>query len=439
MARISTDHGRTADRVASLDPLEVHRAICEAAIDALREGAPLERLDGLEYFHLRHSGFGVKNTKVQKVELLKSQVARQQQIARQARANANATTSPELRSEFIEDAEAAHSELVSLQEQLELLESACPTDVLPTHFEAEVDFIAHALAQLAKITTTPNGEFGEAINQVVTDLRFTPVEDRRCEVEFYLLLPADGMVLRFGPIRTTVRNRAYPKTLSRDADGDAPRPAFVHLAAGHDERYAKAPSLNEALQLLKADLVSAGFTPLAAGTLARSDSAPLYSVCAHELWNEPLSDGLDPAYVAHVLDVYRAENFEWNPRHHSLDCEQRQALVDALLESGGEASQLDLIAAFEGTPVTSQKIADFSRPQTVGNAPTWNPPVERRGDWRQQSPRGGRRLRVLSCPHCGGLATKVLRMPEVPDNVLCPACRRMPSASSPVFPEDYLH
>lgn len=40
MARLSNDHGRTADRVASIEPLELHRAVCTAAIHALSLDPP---------------------------------------------------------------------------------------------------------------------------------------------------------------------------------------------------------------------------------------------------------------------------------------------------------------------------------------------------------------------------------------------------------------
>jgi hypothetical protein len=226
MSRLSNDGGRTADRVASIEPRELHQAICDAAIAALRAGAPIERLDGLEYFHLRGSGsgFGVRNVAKQRRELLETQIARQQTVAEQARANANIATSDRLRVAFLQDAEHAYVELGHLEKQLQQLDQDDQPIVTPDQFEGEIDFIAHALAQLATTRTTPSGDFGEAVRQVITDVRIVPNPARRtCDVSFCLLLPADGMVLRFGPIHTSVTNRAYLAKLPDDIRPNAPR------------------------------------------------------------------------------------------------------------------------------------------------------------------------------------------------------------------------
>jgi hypothetical protein len=439
MPRLSTDHGRTADRVASIDPLELHQAIASASIEALRKGAPIERLDGLEYFHIRSAGFGVRNAGQQRRELLIAQIERQKMIAEQARENANTVATGRLRDAFVRDAENAYLELEQLEKQLEQLDRDERPSVLPDEFETEVDFIAHALAQLAKIRTTPSGEFGNAIQQVITDMRIVPHPvHRTCDVEFSLLLPADGMVLRFGPIRTIVSNRAYPASLPDDVRPHAPRLLLTRQATAHQLRSAKATSDHEILQDVKRALVQAGYTDLAAGIIVRSDFGPLFTIAAHDLWGEPLPDNFDPRYVELVLSTYRSPAFRWNPRHHSLDCALRQRLVDAVASRGGTLGVPAVIELLATTEVNAQRIAIFSRTQQLGDAPPWEPCLERIGEWKQQAPRSGRSLRVWDCPHCGGNATKVIRVPEVAACVICPDCRRMPVGNSPVFPEEYV-
>lgn len=439
MPRLSTDRGRTADRVASIDPGELHAAICHAAIDALRKGAPLESLDGLEYFHLRSAGFGVRNTTEQRREMFDAQIRRQRRIAEQARVNANAASSPRLREEFLTDVENAYLELEALEQQLEELEHESEGGVVPEQFDAEIDFIAHALAQLATTRTTPTSEFGEAINRVITDLRIRPETiSRRCEVEFYLLLPADGMVLRFGPIRTTVANHAYISTLPDDVRVDSPRLVLTGQATAHQLVGARSKSPHEVLQEVKRALVAHGYTDLAAGIIVRSDFGPLYEIAAHDLWGEPLTGDYDPGYVELVLSLYRSESFRWNPRHHSLDCTLRQHLVDAVARRGGSAGYPDVIADLVGTGVDDQRVTVFSRAQQLGEAPPWEPCVERIGRWVQYAPRSERSLRLWPCPHCGGHATKVVRVPEVAACLLCPDCLRMPTVGSPRFPDSYV-
>jgi hypothetical protein len=439
MPRLSTDNGRTADRVASIEPLELHQAICTAAIAAVRAGAPLERLDGLEYFHLRSAGFGIRNVAQQRRELLEARISRQQVVAEQARANANAATSERTRSDFLLDVENAYIELEQLERQLEQASHSERPGVTPDQFDAEIDFIAHALAQLANTRTTPTGEFGEAVKQVITDVRIVPDPLRRlCDVEFSLLLPADGMVLRFGPIRTTVANRAYPAKLPDDMRPDAPRLVLTRQATVHQIRATRATSDHEVLQEVKRALVAHGYTDLAAGTIVRSDFGPLYEITANDLWGEPLTGDYDPQYVELVRRLYRSADFSWNPRRHSLDCTMRQQLVDVVAARGGHATYPDVISDLANTGIDDQRITVYSRAQQLGDAPPWEPCVERLGTWAQYAKRTARSLRLWGCPHCGGHATKVLRVPEVAACLLCPDCRRMPSADSPVFPEEYL-
>lgn len=438
MARLSNDHGRTADRVASIDPLELHRAIATAAVDALRSGAPLERLDGLEYFHIRSAGFGVRDVTRQRRDMLTAQISRQHLIAEQARQNANTAATPRLRDAFLADAENAYIELEHLEHQLSQLETVGRSAAIPGDFASELDFIAHALAQLATTRTTPSREFGDAIRQVITDLRIVPdPASRICAVEFSLLLPADGMVLRFGPIRTTVANHAYPASLPDDVRPDAPRLVLTRQATAHQLRTTRATSDHEVLQAVKRALVDSGYTDLAAGIIVRSDFGPLYAIAAHDLWGEPLPVTYDPRYVDHILSTYRNRDFTWNPRRHSLDCTLRQHLVDAVAGRGGTAGLLDVLDLLATTKVDDQRVAVFSRPQQLGDAPPWEPCVERVGDWKQYAPRSGRSLRIWDCPHCDGKATRVIRVPEIPTCLLCPDCLRMPVADSPIFPSEY--
>lgn len=116
----------------------------------------------------------------------------------------------------------------------------------------------------------------------------------------------------------------------------------------------------------------------------------------------------------------------------------RQQLVDVIAARGEVAAYPDVISDLAKTKVDDQRITVFSRVQQLGKAPPWEPCVERIGTWAQYAPRTERSLRLVACPHCGGHAAKVIRVPELPACLLCPDCRRMPTAGSPVFPAEYL-
>jgi hypothetical protein len=116
----------------------------------------------------------------------------------------------------------------------------------------------------------------------------------------------------------------------------------------------------------------------------------------------------------------------------------RQQLVDAVAARGGFVAYSDVIGDLAQTKVDDQRITVFSRTQQLGEVPPWEPCVERSGRWAQYAPRAERAIRLRSCPHCGGRASKVIRVPEVRSCVLCPDYRRMPTADSPVFPGAYV-
>jgi hypothetical protein len=234
-----------------------------------------------------------------------------------------------------------------------------------------------------------------------------------------------------------VTNRAYRKTLRDSGDTQRVRAWLQERMGATDEDLGA--GAHRAVQVLTDQLHTvAGWSKLAAGTLARSGVAPLYAIAAHLLWEESLPDDLDPVYVDLVERNYSSAQFSWNGRHHALDCSLRQRCVDAVLTAGGELRMDELEAALADTKVEATRITIFSRPQQLGCAPPWEPCLERRGSWIRQRPKRARSLAAVPCPHCGGYASRVVRTPETPACLLCPTCRRMPTAASPVFPEVYL-
>jgi hypothetical protein len=226
--------------------------------------------------------------------------------------------------------------------------------------------------------------------------------------------------------------------LPDDLRPDSARLILTRQASAHQLRPPRAASDHEMLQHVKQALVTHGYTVHAAGIIVRSDFGPLYQIAANDLWGEPLDDGYDPAYVDLVRSSYKSPNFIWDSRRHNFDCTARQQLVDAIASQGGSAALPTVSGLLAGTKVDDQSISNFSRAQQRGNAPAWEPCVERVGEWERHTPRAGRSLRLWDCPHCGGHASKVIRVPEVASCLLCPDCLRMPTADSPTFPADYL-
>jgi hypothetical protein len=402
----------------------------------------VELLDGLRYWRASDLLNRLVDTRTRRIKAIEEELAAAEASYRQARANANTTRNERLRRDYLSDAEQEALRIEGLESAL-AAERARPADSPEADsFDSECDFLAHALAGLVHHGEYAPRELVEALSTVLEFNAFRPVirgGERQVEIEFSLLLPADGRVARFGPISCWVNNRAYPSTLRSDG-------STGQLRAWLRERVARAgldqfdAGSHRSAQFLAEQLhTTAGWTRLGAATLVRSGVAPLYRIATHVLWGDELPDEIDPEYVKLVVDTYSAAEFAWNGRHHALDCSLRQLCVDAVVDAGGELGLVDLEQALHRTPVDSVRITVYSRPQVCGRAPVWEPCLERRGSWLRQHPRTGRSLVAIRCPHCGGFASRVLRTPETPACLLCPDCYRMPRPGSPVFPRVYLH
>jgi hypothetical protein len=407
------DRGRNADRIASIDTLELHQAIVDWCLAALRNGAGVELIDALRFWHLSDVRVSVVDEDERKQRLLVSEIDDTTRSYEQARRNANRTTDPDLVDDFPADAALLRGKLRQLEKQLDELGS---DTALPTleQFTSDASFIAHGIAALAHCGADAPAELAAQLSEV---LEFTNVAldqvARTVTFTFRLLLPADGKVAYFGPITATVANRAYPGTLKGLPRLEEARTLLCDQSADSPHR---------ATRQLAARLVEIGWSPLAASTLARSGVEPLYRIALQLLGdNQPLDD-LDPELVQHVLATYADPKFTWNPRYHHVDCTTRQRLIDLVLAAGGQVTHEDLLNQLDGSGVQPADVTIMSLPQTFGTAPTWPPSILRIGDWGRRSPRSTRSLLVVECPHCDGWASTAVRTPEVPTGRSQAAC-----------------
>lgn len=436
-----TDRGPTGQRLASIRPAELHEAIVRSAVTALREGAPTELADGLEFWRMSDLGARVVDIRSRRIEALASELSEAKLAYEGARRNSNAATTERMREDFFTDAEAEGHRIDELERELRRAEEESSDLVAPARFDSDCDFLAHALSALVHFGEHAPPGVAEALSQVVRFTRFTPVhsvDPPQLEIEYHLLLPADGKVAKFGPITCTVTNLAYRNTLRDNGDAQRAR-ALLHERLGDSPDTEHDTPAGHAVQAMTERLMSQlGWSRLAGRTLATSGLQPLYAIASNLLWGDEIPADLDPTYVDLVRSTYSNPQFRWNGRHHALDCRLRQLCVDATIEEGGVIKMADLEARLEDTNVDDIRITIFSRDQQLGQAPVWRPCLERRGDWIQQHPKSGRSLAAVACPHCGRWASWVVRTPETPGCLLCPDCRRMPVTDSPTFPEVYL-
>jgi hypothetical protein len=423
------------ERVASFDIQTLHVAIVTAAVKALRAGAGLERLDGMAHFPLSAGIPSLRNERKQILDALTSRINEHQKIADGARRNANLAESDEERDAFIADARRASSEIHRFRSELDEFTNRDQDESLPASIESEIDYIAHGLSVLARTEKSHDGTLGDHLRRILQIQRIDhSTGGRLIEVTFRLIIPSDGGVLAFGPIVATVQNDASPKTLDAAVRSEEARVVITGIARapfGMSPATDRAKtSLDHAVELL----TSRGFSRDGARVLIYSGRPSLLAVGANMLWDEPLPEHLESGYHAHVLNTFGDSEFRWHRGGYQIDSGLRQLLVDELLHRGGEASQIDLI---DDARFPSRALSEYTKVSSYSEVADWQPVAERIGLWHQQAPRSGRRLRLIGCPHCGGWASLVIHVPEVPDGVLCPSCRRMPSNPDIEFPADY--
>lgn len=436
----TSDNGPLAERVATIDPTELHEAVVSSAIEALQTGATCVALDGLEYWRVGDAMKGYTNTAFRRQADMEGRLVSARQDYDRARQNANTAVSPAVRDDFVRDAEAQRAEIDVLEDSL-AADADGDDGPMSTFedFDSDCDFLAHALAGIVTFGEHCPREVVEALDRVLEFTNFEPLPEEdppMVRLEFCLLLPADGRVARFGPISCLVRNHAYRNTL-RNSGASARARALLTRGPGPTTKANPNAlphvAVNEAMQ----QLVGHGWTRRAARTLVCSGVPALYAIAATELWDVELPLDLDSAYVDLVRATYGNPEFAWNPHRHAVDCAHRQTVVDTVV-SNGATSLPALEQQLSETSIDANRLSIFSRPQDLGGAPVWLPCLERTGNWTRQAAKAGRGLQAIPCPHCGGFAAKVVRTPETPACVICPTCRRMPSADSPIFPAEYL-
>jgi hypothetical protein len=430
--------GKPTDRVASILPEELHRAIADSAVAALRTGIPLQLLDG----HVASGPFlpgRGRHRRRDRAKHLDEQIAELERTIRNARRNANATDDDEVAQGFLSDAEDAQTRLRKARLARAELDVEADGGAVPTTFESGADYLAHALARLACCEKKGSPELNEPISRVLEFTSIDTSEPGWATFGFKLLIPADGRVARLGPIYARVANCAYRNTLRKNVELDEGHRLLFDLATAHGltERL-QHTSADRVLEEVRVELITHGYSPLAAGILLRSGLEPIYRVIGHELWNEPLPADLDPAYATHLVRIYRSPDFAWTVREHSIDCSTRQALIDIVWNLGATANLGEIEEALEGTSLTRQRVTVLARPQQLGDAPVWHSCLRRTGNWAPRAPITKKILHVVDCPHCGGHARHAVRTPETPGGLLCPDCRRSPDTDSPVFPPVYL-
>lgn len=157
------------------------------------------------------------------------------------------------------------------------------------------------------------------------------------------------------------------------------------------------------------------------------------AVVLHSLDLGELPTSLDERYVHRVRTAYLGDRMAWRSAKWYVNCWHRQRVIDHLVEYGPQTAA-EISEAMRSFGFHDQQVLQIT--QDRGNAVPWPPPVAPTAAY-SGNPRQPRKFRLRECPHCNGMASIAVRVPELKFGVLCPDCMRTPEADSPVYPDAY--
>ncbi|OIQ77490.1 hypothetical protein GALL_408130 [mine drainage metagenome] len=157
----------------------------------------------------------------------------------------------------------------------------------------------------------------------------------------------------------------------------------------------------------------------------------------------PLPEDLDPLWIQEIAAVYLQPEWNWVAKSWaSGDATWARRLVAWIHRYHGDDIGVELNIARDQMGLSDMQIYSLlSRGEgsyksaALGNSA----PIEYTTTNTKHafSPKP-KSIRIMACPHCGSRELPhILRVPELPDGLLCSTCRR-PPASKIIFPVEYL-
>jgi hypothetical protein len=288
-----------------------------------------------------------------------------------------------------------------------------------------------------------------AIQQVIQQLRLHPDSDTpTVTVDVWATVATDHGPIVLGPASQTVRNTRQKRRERAGAPMSAPaRAAKARLVIDPSTRELYAPGMSSRNVRRVTMPMALEILPTKAAASAILD-CPLDDVRAAVLGPETgcaeIPDHLDPQFVTELRATYYDPGFARSNRSWATrDPSRQRSLLTwmsryAADEDGVDWEDLRSVIDIDEPRLYSMLEADPARYPAVrvGTAAL----LERTMPWpaRRPMPRGTKRVRLPLCPHCGERALlQALRVPELPDGVLCVRCRRAPSSPHP-YPDGYL-
>lgn len=409
--------------VGSTPALVLHRAMVEAAAEALRAGVTVQRLA-----HLR----GVDRR--DELRRLREDLAAQIKVVKRREANAELTM---LDAETDEQRRRGNELVRELQRQRADLEqqlSATDDHVADTLPDVLHGALGEHLLALASLATRDRLDpaAAQAVGDIVRDFTLKPTDARTLHFQFSLRLPLSDGVYLLGPVQGEVSNRSRGSQLDlrglpSEASRRLSRDDTAALGQVLDQLLVDGRVPTKAVHALQACALP--HVPHALLAALRGTDPPAWLPAA---WR-------NPDWIQHLVNVYTDRDFTWSRSLWCVTSTTRQLLTD--LVADGPMTVRELQAALAGTSLGPSILTKYSDP--AGTTPAawkpWMPSVVRTGGWQ----RGGRApadrgLGPVQCPTCGSAASRIVRVPEIPGDLLCGHCRTAPAAPDLDVPKEYI-
>lgn len=444
---------RDADRqiVAVIDPAELHKAIAEAAVDAISTGVSWSR-QATAVAPVLDSGPRIAGL-VDDIAALRDTIEGydfQLKVARDLRDG-------EAMREALSTLAPLRQQLTALEDELAGSQASLPDPrMLDTTARNELGRVAAALAALAKTDGAAPAALARILRDLLHDVRLEVASDQMSVAfSFRVRVMADDGQIILGPITGTVANRRrVTKVHRRDVliervfkDGQTYQDAAAALGMT-DAPFAKRRLFE---QLTADDVIRTK------GLRSAVIDCPLPDV-RRVMWAEMEARrdgtafkppaGVDAAWARHIRETYTGDT-TWALSWMVNDPVRARRAVSAVLAvedptAGADWEDVLKTATIGLRPGQSRFVVEelmrgkgATRTQEESSYTLHAPVLEWVGASHGRAV--GRKVRARTCPFCATQTlTHIVRVPEVPGGILCTTCRRAPTLPKIVFPDGYL-
>jgi hypothetical protein len=426
--------GPNEETLANVRADVLHVLMADAVAAALEGGVGAERLGRLATISSSAAG-GHSN----EISRLTAEIERQQKLSRHHRGAAAESAvdgNSEGEASSKELAKSAEREITRLRSRLRALEAAGSGPAIPRGEQVDLGSVATVLSLLRETTDKAPRALHDALRQLFASGQFT-VDGLVVRGSLHLLIPIDGGALRLGPVLVSTPNFARV-----GQDESIKRLAERYFRDGWSlERLADETAF--AATVIRAWLlrwVKATVPSWAKGKRAAAVDCPI-AATRQALWElmtgEP--SGQDAEWVEHLRTSYASGRGDWVLSWAAETHVKRRQWIAAVACLRGDEGPVRL------TDVMSAVDSDGSGDDTYlfgkkrSNNTRVPPAFDLVGGWGQtRGARAERFIDLMLCQTCGTrTATHALRVPEVPEGLLCTTCRRQPSGGV-VFTEEYM-